>query len=54
MRQTLRNVSQTATEIHVGQKATTIKLMKATKGAEHIAAVTPIVVRMRPYNFRRK
>lgn len=54
LKQTLRNVSQMATATHVGHKATEIKFIKATNGAEHIAAVTPMVVRMRPYNSRER
>lgn len=37
-----------ATAIHVGHNERVTILENATSGAEHIAAVTPAVVRIRP------
>lgn len=39
-----------ATAIQVGHTAKAIKFVKATKGAEQMARVTPAKVRMRPCN----
>lgn len=48
MRIAFRKVSEIATTCQVGHTPTAIKFKKATEGAEHIAAVTPATVRIRP------
>lgn len=48
MNATFLSVSQIATTTQSGHTARAIKFKRPTKGAEHIAAVTPATVRMRP------
>jgi len=43
-----------ATTTHFGQTARATKFKRPTKGAEHIAVVTPATVRMRPCTSKEK